>query len=135
MNKYIYCTGKRKRSIARIFLTTGSGLMFINNTNDYFRDSERSVIIIKNPLKILHMEKRVDINITVKGGGLTGQAEAIRHGISKALLKINDKEDIDKNHFKKVLKELGFLTRDPRKVERKKVGRRKARKKEQYSKR
>ena len=73
--------------------------------------------------------------VTVKGGGLTGQAEAIRHGISKALVKFDEVKDDSDKSFRKVLKDLGFLTRDPRKVERKKVGRRKARKKEQYSKR
>ena len=86
------------------------------------------------PLRILHMEKKVDLRITVKGGGFTGQSEAIRHGISKALVKYNEL-NMNDDGLKKVLKDLSFLTRDSRIVERKKVGRRKARKKEQYSKR
>ncbi|HFL8819406.1 MAG TPA: 30S ribosomal protein S9 [Candidatus Azoamicus sp. OHIO2] len=135
MNDYIYSTGKRKRSIARIFLKNGSGLIYINNLENYFKDSVRSLNIIRKPLKVLNIEKIVDIKITVKGGGLTGQAEAIRHGISKALVKFNTQIKDTKQTVKKTLKDLGFLTRDPRKVERKKVGRRKARKKEQYSKR
>ncbi len=133
----IYSTGKRKSSIARVFLKNGSGIIIINKVNNYFHASDRSMNIIKKPLKVLHMDKKIDLMITVKGGGLTGQAEAIRHGISKALVKFDNdtgKNNLDKS-FRKVLKDLGFLTRDPRKVERKKVGRRKARKKEQYSKR
>lgn len=135
MSNYIYSTGKRKSSIARVFLKNGTGMICINNMTNYFKCSARSVSIIRKPLKVLHVEKKIDIKITVRGGGLTGQAEAIRHGISKALVKFDDNKDDSSKSFKKILKNLGFLTRDPRKVERKKVGRRKARKKEQYSKR
>ena len=136
MNKYIYSTGKRKSSIARIFLKTGTGSIIINNMTDYFKDSTRSLKILQKPLKVLNINQKIDLKITVKGGGLTGQAEAIRHGISKALIKLHENStDEYKEKLRKTLKTLGFLTRDPRKVERKKVGRRKARKKEQYSKR
>lgn len=135
MSDYIYSTGKRKTSIARVFLKNGTGVIVINNLNNYFLGSDRSMSIIKKPLKVLHLDKKIDIMVTVKGGGLTGQAEAIRHGISKALVKFDEVKDDSDKSFRKVLKDLGFLTRDPRKVERKKVGRRKARKKEQYSKR
>ena len=135
MSDYIYSTGKRKTSIARVFLKNGTGVIVINNLNNYFLGSDRSMSIIKKPLKVLHLDKKIDIMVAVKGGGLTGQAEAIRHGISKALVKFDEVKDDSDKSFRKVLKDLGFLTRDPRKVERKKVGRRKARKKEQYSKR
>jgi len=135
MNTYIYSTGKRKTSIARVFLKTGNGNIIINNSNTYFKDSKKAINIIKRPLHLLNVNSKIDLKITVKGGGVTGQAEAIRHGISKALT-ILDKENEDKEtSFRKQLKKLGFLTRDSRKVERKKVGHRKARKKEQYSKR
>ena len=91
-------------------------------------------VIIKI-LSMFNLIDKVDLNITVSGGGLTGQIEAIRHGISKALVILDHKNEDLKSSFKKSLKKLGFLTRDSRKVERKKVGRRKSRKKEQYSKR
>lgn len=133
---YIYSTGKRKKSIARVFLKVGSGAFLINNIENYFKNSFRCNNIMFKPLRILNFEKKIDLKITVKGGGITGQAEAIRHGISKALVKFLETNQYDElKNMKKVLKDLGFLTRDPRKVERKKVGRRKARKKEQYSKR
>ncbi len=135
MNSYIYSTGKRKRSVARIFLKVGSGIISINNTSNYFSNFERFICLIRKPLKALDLDGRFDIMVTVKGGGTTGQSEAIRHGISKAIIKSNFFTDEEKVIFKKNLKGLGFLTRDPREVERKKVGRRKARKKEQYSKR
>ena len=120
MSDYIYSTGKRKTSIARVFLKNGTGVIVINNLNNYFLGSDRSMSIIKKPLKVLHLDKKIDIMVTVKGGGLTGQAEAIRHGISKALVKFDEVKDDSDKSFRKVLKDLGFLTRDPRKVERKK---------------
>lgn len=134
---YVYSTGKRKTSIARVYLKIGSGVVKVNGSYDYVDTKFKFKDIIFQPLKVLKLESFFDFFITVNGGGVTGQAEAIRHGISKALMKF----DFDQNSFpdslfyKKKLKDLGFLTRDPRKVERKKVGRRKARKKEQYSKR
>ncbi len=135
MKEYIYCTGKRKTSIARVFLYKGSGIILVNKLSNYFRNYSRPENVMLKPLRALSMDKKVDLKITVKGGGFSGQSEAIRHGLSKALIKYAEAENICVETFRKVLKELGFLTRDPRKVERKKVGHRKARKKEQYSKR
>lgn len=135
MTKYIYSTGKRKTSIARVFLKIGTGLITINNSQNYFDNSVKSMNIIKKPLYLLNINDKIDLKITVKGGGLTGQAEAIKHGISKALVEFDKNNEENEDSFRKKLKKLGFLTRDSRKVERKKVGRRKARKKEQYSKR
>ncbi|MCB1712818.1 MAG: 30S ribosomal protein S9 [Candidatus Riesia sp.] len=135
MKNYIYSTGKRKKSIARVFLSKGNGVILINNLSNYFQGSSRAVNVLLKPLRVLHMDKKVDLKITVKGGGFTGQSEAIRHGVSKAIVKYNDLQNNTDDSFKKILKDFGFLTRDSRKVERKKVGHRKARKKEQYSKR
>lgn len=135
MNKYIYSTGKRKTSIARVFLKDGNGDIIINNNNARTENNSKIITLIKKTLMLLNVNNKIDLKITVKGGGTTGQAEAIRHGISKALVIFDNKNIDDEDSFKKKLKKLGFLTRDSRKVERKKVGRRKARKKEQYSKR
>jgi small subunit ribosomal protein S9 len=132
--EYIYSTGKRKTSIARIFLKIGDGNISINGSeNNYIINNKKYYAVIKQPLFFLKIEDKIDLKITVKGGGITGQIEAIRHGISKALSLFNKNDD--DISFRKKLKKLGFLTRDSRIVERKKVGRRKARKKEQYSKR
>lgn len=132
MNNYIYSTGKRKTSVARVFLKEGAGEIIINNT---LEQNPKFITIIKKTLMLLNINNKIDLKITVKGGGLTGQSEAIRHGLSKALVILDKKNINEENSFRKKLKKLGFLTRDSRKVERKKVGRRKARKKEQYSKR
>lgn len=134
---YIYSTGKRKKSVARVYLKVGTGIVSVNGSYGYIDTNFKFRDVIFQPLKVLKLESFFDFYITVNGGGITGQAEAIRHGISKALLKYNFDKKIfpDSLFFKKRLKDLGFLTRDSRKVERKKVGRRKARKKEQYSKR
>ncbi len=132
MNNYIYSTGKRKTSVARVFLKEGAGEIIINNTSE---QNPKFITIIKKTLMLLNINNKIDLKITVKGGGLTGQSEAIRHGLSKALVILDKKNINEENSFRKKLKKLGFLTRDSRKVERKKVGRRKARKKEQYSKR
>lgn len=135
MSNFIYSTGKRKRSIARIFLKEGSGVVTINNSSNYFGSFKKYDEIIKKTLSLLNLSNKIDLKIFVTGGGLNGQAEAIRHGINKALVIFDkDNEESDAS-YKKILKKMGFLTRDSRKVERKKVGRRKARKKEQYSKR
>ncbi len=135
MNKYAYGTGKRKTSIARVFLKPGSGLITINDSKTYLLSSIKHKNIIRDPLDVLNVDNKIDLKITVKGGGKTGQTEAIRHGISKALISLN-KYDAKKEFLtKKKLKEFDLLTRDSRKVERKKIGYRKARKKEQYSKR
>lgn len=135
MTKYIYGTGKRKTSVARVFLKSGKGLITINNSKNYFNNSIKSTTIIKKPLRLLNIIDKIDLKITVKGGGITGQAEAIKHGISKALVEFDKNNEEKENSYRKTLKKNGLLTRDSRKVERKKVGRRKARKKEQYSKR
>ena len=135
MKEYIYSTGKRKTSVARIFLKPGNGNIDINNSDIYFRHFKKAMDVIKKPLYLLNVNNKFDLKITVRGGGITGQAEAIKHGISKALTLFDKENENKENSFKKQLKKLGFLTRDSRKVERKKVGYRKARKKEQYSKR
>ena len=135
MSNYIYSTGKRKTSIARVFLKEGTGIITINKSLNYFDGFKKNYEVIIKTLSMFNLIDKVDLNITVSGGGLTGQIEAIRHGISKALVILDHKNEDLKSSFKKSLKKLGFLTRDSRKVERKKVGRRKSRKKEQYSKR
>ncbi len=124
-----YGTGRRKSSVARVFLTPGSGKIIINTLTieDYFgRDTSR--MVVKQPFEKLDMVGQWDVNCTVLGGGNTGQAGAIRLGISRALLE-SDEE------LRKPLRAEGFLTRDARKVERKKVGLRKARRAVQFSKR
>lgn len=135
MNFYIYSTGKRKKSIARVFLKKGNGLITINNSYNYFGNFKKYSDMVVKTLSLLNLSDKVDLKITVKGGGLNGQAEAIRHGVSKACLFLDKDNEQSEFSYRKILKKLGFLTRDSRKVERKKVGRRKSRKKEQYSKR
>ena len=124
-----YSTGKRKSSIARVWLKRGTGLVMINGKeeNKYF-SSKSHRILLNQPLVLSQRKSEIDITCTVGGGGLSGQAGAIRHGLSRALVKYDES-------LKPVLKEAGFLTRDSRKVERKKVGLRKARKAPQFSKR
>ena len=124
-----YGTGRRKRSIARVFLSPGKGEIKVNGES--FRDylcRETLATIVMQPLVAVEGEKAYDINVNVSGGGLTGQAGAIRLGISRALLGVN-------SDFRSILKEKGFLTRDARKVERKKPGQPGARKNFQFSKR
>ena len=122
-------SGRRKTSVARVFIKSGKGNLTVNNKdlNKYFPSPVLQYRVLQ-PLKITDTEKDYDIKVTVKGGGSTGQAESVRLAISKALNLIN-------NNFRKVLKEEGLLTRDPRMVERKKYGKKKARKKFQFSKR
>tara|TARA_B100000427_G_C15455446_1_gene571586 strand:+ start:146 stop:538 length:393 start_codon:yes stop_codon:yes gene_type:complete len=125
----LYGTGRRKRSVARVFLKSGKGEILINGKN--FKDylcRESLATIVMQPLVLLEVEKSYDININVSGGGLTGQAGAIRLGISRALNTINE-------DYRKIIKGKGFLTRDARKVERKKPGQPGARKNFQFSKR
>lgn len=124
-----YGTGRRKSSSARVFLTPGSGKITVNNKDikDYF-SRETAIMVVKQPLEKLNMLDQFDIKCTVIGGGTTGQAGAIRLGLSRALLE-SDEE------LRPQLKEHSFLTRDARKVERKKVGLRKARRSVQFSKR
>jgi len=124
-----YATGRRKTSSARVYLTKGKGNISVNDRSleDYF-GREVAQMLVKQPLKLLDLDEKVDLKIMVKGGGSFGQAGAIRHGISRALLEFDEE-------LRPQLKQAGLLTRDPRKVERKKPGLKKARKREQYSKR
>ena len=124
-----YGTGRRKTSAARVFLTTGNGEISVNDrTLENFFGRETSRMVIRQPLEVTEMLDKVDIRITVRGGGSSGQAGAIRHGISCALVDYNEE-------FRPALRSAGFLTRDARMVERKKVGLHKARKRPQFSKR
>ncbi len=122
-------TGRRKSSTAQVFLTSGSGKITVNQRTleDYFcRETARR--IIRQPLEVTQTTESVDITVTVRGGGNSGQAGAIRHGISRALIKLDET-------LRPPLRKAGFVTRDSREVERKKVGLHKARKRPQYSKR
>ena len=125
----LYGTGRRKRSVARVFLKSGSGKISINGKDykDYLCRQSLATLIIQ-PLLILEAENSYDISINVAGGGLTGQAGAIRLGIARALNTVNE-------DYRKIIKQKGFLTRDARKVERKKPGQPGARKNFQFSKR
>ena len=124
-----YGTGRRKTACARVFLSEGNGRITINgrSLDDYF-GRQTSRMIVRQPLEIASLLDSIDVKVTVKGGGNSGQAGAIRHGISRALV-LHDES------VKPTLRKAGFMTRDAREVERKKVGLRKARKKPQYSKR
>ncbi len=124
-----YATGRRKSSTARVFLSAGSGNITVNKRplDEYFgRVTAR--MVVRQALEVAEVLESVDINVTVKGGGTTGQAGAIRHGIARALAQYN--EDLHSP-----MRKAGFLTRDARAVERKKVGLHKARKRPQFSKR
>jgi len=125
-----YATGKRKRAIARVYLyPQGKGDIQINDsTLDTYFGRKSSKMIVKEPLVLTKTENEVDLYVNVYGGGKSGQADAIKHGISKALLAFNPE-------LRRVLKAEGFLTRDSRKVERKKAGMKGARARYQYSKR
>ena len=124
-----YATGRRKRSIARVWLKKGDGLIFVNGKkmNDYF-NKQNLQIAITRPFKLTERENAFDVRCTVKGGGLSGQAGAIIHGISRALVDFEPE-------LKKTLKKEKLTTRDSRSVERKKPGLRKARRSFQFSKR
>lgn len=129
MSNTFYATGRRKTSSARIFLTEGSGQITINGKSvDEYLTLPTSKTIINQPLELTNTKGKVDIKITVKGGGPSSQAGAIRHGISRALTLLDENNHGD-------LKKAGFLTRDPRAVERKKYGKAKARRSFQFSKR
>jgi small subunit ribosomal protein S9 len=124
-----YGTGRRKTSTARVFLRAGSGGITINNRSlDHFFGREVARMIVRQPLELVDMSNRFDVNVTVRGGGSFGQAGAIRHGITRALI------DYDES-LRQPLRQAGYVTRDSREVERKKVGLRKARKRPQFSKR
>ena len=124
-----YGTGRRKTSTARVYLKPGGGRILVNGRElDQFFGRETACMIVRQPLGLVEMEKQFDIVVTVTGGGTTGQAGAIRHGITRALLQHDES-------LRLTLRKAGFVTRDAREVERKKVGLRKARKATQYSKR
>ena len=124
-----YGTGRRKSSTARVFLKRGSGQITINNrTIEQYFGRETGRMIVRQPLDTVEMAEDFDFNITVAGGGISGQAGAIRHGITRALMVYDES-------LRNPLRQAGFVTRDAREVERKKVGLHKARKRPQYSKR
>lgn len=124
-----YGTGRRKTATARVYLTAGSGKITINKrTIDNFFGREVARMIVRQPLELLEVVDKFDVNVSVSGGGSFGQAGAIRHGITRALMVYDEGN-------RPSLRKAGFVTRDAREVERKKVGLRKARKKPQYSKR
>ncbi len=127
---YLYGTGRRKSSVARVHVyPNGSGTITINNrTLDNYFGLDTLKFIVRQPLAATEMTDKVDIVATVTGGGVTGQAGAIRHGIARALLSVNEE-------FRPILKKAGFLTRDPRMKERKKYGLKGARRAPQFSKR
>ena len=124
-----YGTGRRKKSIARVYLIPGTGKITINKRDieDYF-GLETLKVVVRQPLSITETADKYDVNVTVKGGGFTGQAGAIRHGIARALLKVD-------GEFRPAIKKAGYLTRDPRMKERKKPGLKSARRAPQFSKR
>ena len=124
-----YATGRRKTSSARVFLTRGSGKITINgrSIDDYF-GRETGRMVVRQPLQTVDMADNFDINVTVEGGGGTGQAGAIRHGITRALIEYDET-------LRRPLRQAGFVTRDAREVERKKVGLHSARRRKQFSKR
>jgi small subunit ribosomal protein S9 len=124
-----YGTGRRKSSTARVFITSGKGEISINKRPlDVFFGRETARMIVRQPLVLSEMEGKFDINVTVSGGGISGQAGAIRHGITRALMQYDEE-------LRSPLRKAGFVTRDARKVERKKFGLHKARKAPQFSKR
>ena len=124
-----YGTGRRKTATARVHLRPGKGNITVNDRPlDQFFGRETGRMIVRQPLEAAQLVGRFDIDVTVDGGGITGQAGAIRHGITRALMEYDES-------LRKTLRAAGFVTRDAREVERKKVGRRKARRGPQYSKR
>ncbi|MFL2535180.1 MAG: 30S ribosomal protein S9 [Candidatus Azotimanducaceae bacterium] len=128
MNQY-YGTGRRKTAKARVFLSLGDGSIEVNNQplDEYF-GRETARMVVRQPLELVDLAERFRVRVTVKGGGGFGQAGAIRHGITRALMEYDE-------NLRPALRQAGYVTRDARSVERKKVGLRKARKKPQFSKR
>ena len=124
-----YGTGRRKTATARVYMKAGTGAITVNDRPlDEFFGRETGRMIVRQPLQVAEVENRFDISVRVDGGGITGQAGAIRHGITRALMEYDEA-------LRPTLRKAGFVTRDAREVERKKVGRRKARRGPQYSKR
>eukprot|EP01126_Amoeba_proteus_P042247 TRINITY_DN4586_c0_g2_i1.p2 TRINITY_DN4586_c0_g2~~TRINITY_DN4586_c0_g2_i1.p2 ORF type:complete len:160 (-),score=10.53 TRINITY_DN4586_c0_g2_i1:341-820(-) len=152
VKQQFYGTGRRKTGTARVFLRPGTGKLSINGMSleDYFGRATARMVVMQ-ALKLVKVEEKFDFYITVAGGGIMGQAGAIRHGITRALIEHDEhglidlpvtattdevvSNVLDANSVRAILRKAGYVTRDSRKVERKKVGFRKARKKEQYSKR
>ena len=129
MSETYYSTGRRKTSTARVFMRKGSGNIVVNRQPlDKYFGRETSRMIVRQPLETTNMVENFDITVTVKGGGNSGQAGAIRHGITRALMKYE-------SELRPALRRAGFVTRDARQVERKKVGLHKARRAPQFSKR
>ena len=127
--KVYYATGRRKASVARVYMTKGKGVFTVNKKPmDKYFGRETSSMIVNQPLDVVDLHNKFDFNISVKGGGDTGQAGAIRLGVARALMAYDETTRGD-------LRKAGLVTRDARVVERKKVGKKKARKSEQYSKR
>ncbi len=126
---HFYGTGRRKTSTARVFLRPGSGAIKVNDRDlDVFFGRKTAQMIVRQPLELTNLNDKFDVTITVTGGGTTGQAGAIRHGLTRALMQYDEE-------LRSSLRKAGFVTRDAREVERKKVGLRKARRATQYSKR
>lgn len=126
---FFYGTGRRKTSTARVFLRPGGGNIIVNERPlDVFFGRKTAQMIVRQPLELTQLGEKFDIKITVKGGGTTGQAGAIRHGLTRALMQYDES-------LRPPLRKAGFVTRDAREVERKKVGLRKARRATQFSKR
>jgi small subunit ribosomal protein S9 len=129
MAQQYYGTGRRKTSTARVFLKPGTGKITVNSRElDQYFGRVTGRMVVRQPLELTETTGQFDIQVTVKGGGGSAQAGAIRHGITRALLDYNEE-------FRKTLREAGYVTRDARQVERKKVGLRKARRRPQFSKR
>lgn len=124
-----YGTGRRKTSTARVYLRPGNGTITVNDKSlDDFFGRKTARMIVRQPLELVSMENKFDVAVTVHGGGITGQAGAIRHGLTRALIEYDET-------LRKQLRDAGYVTRDAREVERKKVGFRKARRGTQFSKR
>jgi small subunit ribosomal protein S9 len=129
MSTQYYGTGRRKTSTARVFIKAGSGVITVNDRPlDQYFGRPVARMVVRQPLEVVDMVEKFDVNVTVAGGGSFGQAGAIRHGLTRALMEYSEE-------LRSVLRKAGYVTRDSREVERKKVGLRKARKKPQYSKR
>lgn len=129
MAEQYYATGRRKTSSARVYLSTGAGDIVVNGKPlDVFFGRKTAQMIVRQPLELVDMISNIDLKVTVSGGGISGQAGAIRHGITRALISYDET-------LRSPLRKAGFVTRDAREVERKKVGLRKARRATQFSKR
>ena len=129
MSNYNYGTGRRKTAAARVFIANGGGKITVTaKPLDEFFGRETSRMVVRQPLEAVNMTDKLDLKITVRGGGSSGQAGAIRHGIARALVEYDES-------LRQPMRQAGYLTRDARAVERKKVGLRKARKRPQFSKR